>query len=150
MELSDDQLMNKLEQEFAIERRASRNILIYLKEIKVRRLYAERGYPNLFWMLVRHFRQSESAANQRLKALKLMMEVPIVEERLISGELSMSTVAMAQRQIDREEKLTGKEVSKEQKTEIVESVIGKTLARAEVELFRQLPETASHPQTFER
>lgn len=139
-----------LEQQFALERETSHNILLHLKEIEARRLYAERGFPDLFAMLVHHFRQSETAANQRLKALKLMIDVPIVEERLISGELTLSTVAMAQRQILREEKLTGQKVAPEKKAAIVEAITGKTIAQAETELFRQLPETASHPPTVER
>jgi 5-methylcytosine-specific restriction endonuclease McrA len=101
-------------------------------------------------MLIKHFLQSETAANQRLKSLELMLDVPAVEERLISGDLNMSTVAMAQRQIQREEKLTGQEISKEKKTEIVESITNKTMAKAEIELFKLLPETASHPETYER
>jgi 5-methylcytosine-specific restriction endonuclease McrA len=101
-------------------------------------------------MLIKHFRQSETAASQRLKALELMLDVPAVEERLISGDLNMSTVAMAQRQINREEKLTGQEISKEKKTEIVESITNKTMAKAEIALFKLLPETASHPETYER
>jgi hypothetical protein len=101
-------------------------------------------------MLIKHFRQSETAANQRLKSLELMLDVPVVEEHLLSGDLNMSTVAMAQRQINREEKLTGQEISKEKKTEIVESITNKTMAKAEIELFKLLPETASHPETYER
>jgi hypothetical protein len=101
-------------------------------------------------MLIKHFRQSETAANQRLKSLELMLDVPAVEERLLSGDLNMSTVAMAQRQIQREKKLTGQEISKEKKREIVESITNKTMAKAEIELFKLLPETASHPETYER
>jgi len=148
--LSNDQLLASLDQQFVQERKTSHNILLHLKEIRSRRLYAERGFPNLFSVLVHHFHQSETAANQRLKALDLMMDVPVVEERLISGDLSLSTVAMAQRQIKREEKLTGTKVSTQKKMEIVESITNKTMAQAETELFKQLPETASHPQTYER
>jgi 5-methylcytosine-specific restriction endonuclease McrA len=148
--LSDDQLMLSAEQQFAIERKTSHYILLHLKEISLRRVYAKRGFPNLREMLIKHFRQSETAASQRLKALELMLDVPAVEERLISGDLNMSTVAMAQRQINREEKLTGQEISKEKKTEIVESITNKTMAKAEIELFKLLPETASHPETYER
>ena len=148
--LSNDQLLGSLEKQFALERNASHHNLLHLKEIRSRRLYAERGFPNLFSMLVRHFHQSESAANQRLKALDLMMDVPIVEERLVSGDLSLSTVAMAQRQIKREEKLTGTKVSNGKKIEIVESITNKTMAQAETELFKHLPETASNPQAFDR
>ena len=148
--LSNDQLLISLEREFALERKTAHNILIHLKEIRRRRLYAERGFPNLFAMLVHHFHQSESAANQRLKALDLVIDVPLVEERLLSGELSLSTVAMAQRQIRREEKLTGMNVSKQKKIEVVEAITNKTMKQAEVELFKHLPETARHPQAFER
>jgi hypothetical protein len=147
---SDDQLFISLEQQFAIERGSVHYILLHLKEIRSRRLYAKRGFPNLFSMLVRHFHQSETAANQRLKSLDLMLDVPIVEERLVSGDLNMSTVAMAQRQIKREEKLTGKKVTKQKKIEIVESITNKTMAQAETELFKHLPETASQPQPYER
>jgi hypothetical protein len=148
--LSDDQLVLSAENQFAIERRTSHYILLHLKEISLRRVYAKRGFPNLREMLIKHFRQSETAANQRLKSLELMLDVPAVEDRLISGDLNMSTVAMAQRQINREEKLTGKEISKEKKAEIVESITNKTMAKAEIELFKLLPETASHPETYER
>jgi hypothetical protein len=148
--LSDDQLVLSAENQFAIERKTSHYILLHLKEISLRRVYAKRGLPNLREMLIKHFRQSETAANQRLKSLELMLDVPAVEDRLISGDLNMSTVAMAQRQINREEKLTGKEISKEKKAEIVESITNKTMAKAEIELFKLLPETASHPETYER
>lgn len=70
--LSDDQLLASLEQEFATERNTSHNILLHLKEVQSRRLYAKRGFPNLFTMLMRHYRQSETSANQRVKALTLM------------------------------------------------------------------------------
>lgn len=150
MKISHDQLVASLENEFALERKISQNILLCLKEIRERRLYAKRGFPNLFSMLVHHFHQSESAANQRLKALDLMMEVPVVEERLVSGDLSLSAAAMVQRQIKREEKLTGAKISKQKKIAIVESITGKTLAQTEVELFKHLPESANEPKTFER
>lgn len=110
---SNEQLLLDLEALFTQERKTTHQILLHLKEIRSRRLYAERGYPNLFSMLVQHFHQSESAANQRLKALELMLDVPAVEERLVSGDLTLSTVAMAQRQIRREEKILGKKISKE-------------------------------------
>jgi hypothetical protein len=148
--LSNDQLLSSLEEQFALERKTSHHILLFLKEIRSRRLFAERGFPNMFSMLVGHFQQSESAANQRLKALDLMTEVPVVEERLVSGDLSLSSVAMAQRQIKREEKLTGKKVTHEKKVEIVNSITGKTMNQTEAELFKHLPETANHLETHER
>ena len=147
---SDDQLLESLSERFAIERDNSHHILLHLKEIQMRRLHAKRGFSNMFSMLIKHFRQSETSANQHLKALALMLEVPVVEERLVSGDLNLSTLAMAQRQIKREEKLTGKKVAQAKKAEIVESITNKTMAQTENELFKLLPETASNPQNSER
>jgi hypothetical protein len=96
-QLSIDQLLLHLEQKFALERKTSHDILLHLKEIRSRKLYAERGFPNLFAMLVHHFHESEW-----------------------------------------------------KKLEIVESITNKTMAQAETELFKHLPETASHPLTSER
>lgn len=148
--VADDQLLVSLENHFAQERKLTRVILFHLKEIHARRLYAKRGYPNMFWMLIKHFKQSETAANQRMKALELMLAVPVVEERIVSGDLNLSTLALAQRQIAREEKVTNKKLSKEEKAEIVDSITSKTMADAEIELFKHLPESASTPQTVVR
>lgn len=146
----DNQLLANLENHFALERRLTRTILLHLKEVHARRLYAKRGFPNIFWMLVKHFKQSETAANQRVKALELMLAVPMVEERIVSGELNLSTLAMAQRHISQQEKITKKKLSKEEKAEIVESISAKTMTEAEIELFKLLPESASAPRTVER
>lgn len=79
-----------------------------------------------------------------------MLEVPVVEERLVSGDLNLSTVAMAQRRILEQEKIVGKKLSAEKKAEIVDSITRKTLEQTELELFRLLPETESAPKTFQR
>jgi 5-methylcytosine-specific restriction endonuclease McrA len=148
--LNDDGLISSLSDHFANERRMSHIILLHLGEIRRRRLYAERGFSSLFEMLIRFFRQSESSANQRIKALELMSDVPLAEERLKKGEVNLSTLAAAQRQIRREEKVTGKKISKTAKCEIVERIANKTQAQAEVELLRLLPESATLPKNCEK
>lgn len=148
--LSDEQLLIETGEDFMLERKTTHRILLRLREIQTRLLYAKRGYPSMFTMLIKHFKQSETSANQRLKALELMTDVPLVEERILTGDLNLSTLAMAQRQINRNEKITGKPVSKEKKVEIVEAITGKTMAQAEIELFKNLPETAWKPEETQR
>ena len=148
--LANDQLITGLENLFGAERRTSHTILLYLWEIQRRKLYADRGFPNLFAMLIGHFHQPETSANQRLKALALMKDVPQVEDHLKNGEVNLSTLALAQRQILREEKVTGTKVTQEKKIEIVEHISNKTMAQAEVELMRLLPESSTEPRTYER
>jgi len=148
--LSNNELIKSLENHFEIERKNSRTILLHLKEIEDRKLYADMGFPDLFVMLIKCFRQSETATNQRLYALRLMSDVPEIKERLVTGELNLSTVALAQRQIQREEKITGVKIDVAKKSEIVEKITSKTIAQAEKELMSLLPESSKTLETKER
>jgi len=148
--LSNKDIVASLEKQFERERQTTHTILLHLKEIQARKLYADRGYPNLFSMLINHFHQSESAAGQRLNALRLMIEVPEVEQGLKTGELNLSTLAMTQRQIRREEKVTGVKISKVRKAEIIGRISKKTMAQAEKELMTLLPESSKVMATHER
>lgn len=147
---SNNELVQSLANYFADDRRINHIILLHLKEIQSRHLYADFGYPNLFTMLIQHFHQSESAANQRIQALRLMNDVPEVANRLIAGKLNLSTLAMAQRQIRREEKTTGTKITTTQKTEIVQRISCKTMHEAEKELMALLPESAKTMPIHER
>jgi hypothetical protein len=148
--LSNNQLLKSLEGHFDAERKISHLILLHLREIRKRKLYADRGFASLFEMLIKHFRLSETSAYQRIKALDLMTAVPAVEDRLKNGEVNLSTLAMAQRQISQEEKITGKKLNSASKANIVEQIANKTQAQAEVELMKLLPHSATNPQTQER
>jgi len=147
---SNDELVKSLEGHFEIERKNSHTILLHLKEIEDRKLYADMGFPDLFVMLIKYFRQSETAANQRRYALRLMNDVPKIKEHLIEGDVNLSTLALAQRQIQREEKITGVKVEASKKSEIVERITSKTIAQAEKELMILLPESCKTLETKER
>jgi hypothetical protein len=69
---------------------------------------------------------------------------------LVSGEVNLTTLAQAQRQIEQEEKVTGQKVEIEQKREIVEKLKGKTQAQTEVELFKLLPHTTTSPKPIQK
>lgn len=148
--LNDDRLLKSLEQNLEHERKRSHIVLLHLKEIQARRLYAKRGFENLFRMLIERFRLSETSANQRLKALDFLVEVPQLEACLVNGEVNLSTLALAQRQINREEKVTGKKVSPEVKEEIAFRITNKTQRETEIELMQILPESATAPKTYEK
>jgi len=147
---SNHELVKSLEGHFEIERKNSHSILLHLKEIQDRKLYADMGFSSLFEMLIKYFKQSETAANQRRYALRLMNDVPEIKERLIEGNLNLSTLALAQRQIQREEKVTGVKVDPTKKSEIVERISSKTIAQAEKELMSLLPESSKTLETKER
>jgi 5-methylcytosine-specific restriction endonuclease McrA len=148
--LSDDRLLSSLSGLFDSERITSKFIVLHLIEIDARKLYAIRGFDSMFRMLVEKFKLSESSAYRRLRAMRLMKDVPQIQASLVTGEVNLTTLSMVQSQIRREEKVTGEKVSNERKTEIAESLKNKTQAQTEVALFKLLPNSVSLPKTYER
>jgi 5-methylcytosine-specific restriction endonuclease McrA len=147
---SNDKLIESLAHLFSSERKISRLITIHLAEVWRRRLFADYGFSSLFEMLIKYYHLSESSARQRLKAMQLIHAVPEAQSSLVSGQVNLTTLAQAQRQIDQEEKVTGQKVEIERKKEIVEKLKGKTQAQLVVELFKLLPHTATSPKPIKR
>jgi hypothetical protein len=148
--LSGPELIKSFGESLELERRASHTFLLHLAEIKRRKYYSDLGYGDMFTMLKSEFGLAETSISQRLKALELITAVPEVRESLLKGELNLSTLSQAQRQISRSEKVTGQKVAKKMKLQIVELIKNKTQAQTEIELMRVLPETASCPKVHER
>jgi hypothetical protein len=147
---SDANLASSLGGLFDQERRSDQLILIHLIEMEARKVYAKRGFENLYQMLVRHYKQSEGAANRRLQAMRLLRDVPAAQKSLLSGEVNLTTLSMTQIQIRHEERLSGQKISIDRKVEIVNCIKNKTQRETEVELFKQLPETSTKPRNQER
>src|SRR5438067_1747505 len=78
------------------ERRVTLEVLHHLREIERRSLYAVLGYPSLFEYAVKELRYSHSAAYRRIESMRLLKDVPEVEEKIKSVELSLSNLAQAQ------------------------------------------------------
>ncbi len=152
--LNDDQLVKYLDKLFSYERKLNQFIILALGEIQERRLYAYLGFASLFEMLVKHFKLSETAAYQRLNAMKLIKAVPEVHSMIESGNLSLTNAAMAQSVIQKIEKTDAKKLTVQQKQEIVQSVCNKTQKQAQVALtvihpVACLPKTIEKPITAE-
>jgi hypothetical protein len=142
----DQKLISSLKGMFEDEDKREPMVLLHLLEIESRLLYAKMGFDSLFRMLIVFFKRSESSANRRIRAMYLLKDVPQAQRSLAAGEVNLMTLSMAQCQIRTQEKITGERVSLEQKIEIVEAIKNKTQAQTEVELFKVLPQTASHPK----
>ncbi|MGE3261622.1 MAG: HNH endonuclease [Bacteriovoracia bacterium] len=93
---SDDQLLESTWQLARAERRLVTALLHHLNEIALRRLYAKESYPSLFEYCVRVLRFSESQAQRRICAARLMREFPEMEEKLQKGDLTLSAAGQAQ------------------------------------------------------
>lgn len=141
--LTDKELLLQVQNLFQREKRLGDAILLGLKEIKARRVFAALGYPSLFEFLVKHFGLSESATYQRWQALKLIEAVPEVQGDLFNGTLSLSNAALVQSFIQNQEKQ--QPLNLEAKKEFIESVKGKTHRDAKLVLAEKDPAAALPP-----
>lgn len=71
-------------------------ILFHLQEVQRRRLFCELGFGSLFQYCVKQLGYSEDQAYRRINALKIVKEVPEIQEQIAQGELSLSTLSVAQ------------------------------------------------------
>src|SRR6185312_11843534 len=104
-------------------------------EIESRRIYAELGYGSLFEFAVKELRYSEAAADRRIQAMRFMKDVPVVEEKVCTGEVNVTTLALAQR--------ATRECSPEEKKEVLDLLEEKSQKEAEVILAERFPEIIS-------
>jgi hypothetical protein len=143
--MTDHELVGQVSSLFAREKRIGDAILLGLKEIKVRRIYVDLGYPSLFEMLVKHFRLSESSTYTRLQALKLIEAVPEVQGDLFTGALSLTNAALAQSFIQQSEKDTNTPLSIEERKEVIDAVKGKSQKEARATLAEKNPKSGLPP-----
>lgn len=98
-------------------REVTAKLLHHLHEIDDRKLYCELGYPSMFKYVVVELGFDESSAIRRIKAASLLKEIPQIEQKIETGELTLSNLSKA---VDtfRQNDIT--EVEK--KKEIIESI----------------------------
>jgi hypothetical protein len=94
--LHDDLLVSQTKKLICGEREITLNVVHHLKEIDRRNLFSRRGFHSLFDYAVKELGYSESAAQRRISSMRLLRELPEVEAKVQTGELSLSTLSRAQ------------------------------------------------------
>ncbi len=133
--LTDDLLLKSTLQLAQKERKTTLEVLHHLLEIERRSLFAVLSYSSLFEYTLKELKYSEGAAQRRISSMRLLKEVPEMEKKIESGDLSLSALSQAQT-FFRQEKC-----GIEQKREILISLEKKS--RREVE--RKLLSLSSEP-----
>ena len=95
--LTDQVLLADLKDLAARERLLTTKVLHYLREADRRRLYSELRYASLFDFSVKELGYSESAAFRRIKAARMLDQVPELEKHIENGSLNLSQVVTASR-----------------------------------------------------
>ena len=115
-------------------------VLDYLREAEARRFYAEKGYSSLFAFCLGELRYSESAANRRISAMRLMKSVPEAREKLCEGAVNLSTLTQLQKFVKDEEKRSCAPVLKQTKLELLAEIENKTQREVETGFVARCPD----------
>ena len=141
--MNDESLLKEIKNLAAEERKLTAQLLLFLREVDRRRLFAKQGYGSLFEYVTRELGYSDASAQRRIASMRVLKELPEVEEKIISGALNLSHVAQAQR-FFRNEVKNAQPVTLEQKREVLLSLEGKSTREAERELISR----SSNPEQF--
>ncbi len=143
--LSDPELIGSLKNLITKERAVLTEILHHLKEVENRKLHLAQGYSSLFAYLTEGLGYSEAAAQRRLQSMRLIQSVPEVEQKLESGELSLSVASQLQsflqNQDKRRKEVGQKPISQEAKQALVEQFKGTSARQCEQQLAQLAPES---------
>src|SRR5271165_910247 len=125
-DLTDVELMAKTKILVKEESRITQNILDHLRVIESRRLYAKRGYPSLFEFCVKELGYSESSAQRRISAMRLIRSIPEAKEKLQNGQVNLSTLSQLQTFIRKEEKSKSAKLSVIRKLDLLSVIENKS------------------------
>lgn len=128
--LSNETLVRTAEEIAEAERNKLTELLHYLREIDGRRLYADLGHPSLFDFVVRRLRYSEDQACRRISAMRLIRDVPEVEEKIASGDLTLTNLAIAETLFRRERRM-GRPFTPSAKRRFLKTIEGKSTRETE-------------------
>lgn len=129
--VSDESLLLKIEKLCLEERELLTKILHHLREIDRRKLYANLKLPSLFEYAVKKLGYSEDQAYRRISAMKLLKDLPEIEEKINSGELQLSHLGMANSFFNKEKQIGQKLFSKAEKLELLSKMESKSAREAE-------------------
>lgn len=138
-ELTNDDLILETKAAVRHERESAARVIKYFQEIYDRRLHLESGYPNLFEMVTKLFGYCAGSAMRRINVMRLIQEIPEVELKLESGELTLSTASEVQSFFYFESR-NKSPYTLEAKRELIETCLKKSKREVERELARRNPE----------
>lgn len=128
--LTDEALLTAANELVQREREILTSLLHHLREIERRRLYSSLKCSSLFDYLISKLGYSEDQANRRIKAMRLMRDLPAIEEKIATGALSLTNLVLAQTLFSKEKK-AGKTMTTCQKTELLSQLENQPIRTAQ-------------------
>lgn len=130
--MKNKELIEALKVAVRREREAMSEVLRYLKEVEKRKLHLERGHSSLYAFCLRELGYSEMETHLRIQAMRLIRDIPEVEEKIDSGAISLTVAAKIQ--------IAAKELTPERTKELVEELAGASKRVAEAKIAELIPQ----------
>jgi hypothetical protein len=130
--LSNFELERTLKSSVIEENKLKTQILHLLAEVERRRLYSK-DHPSLYEYCVKVLKYSAASAQRRIDSMRAMKLIPELEQKIITGELNLSSISQAQSFFRQEAKI-GKSYSIQAKKE----VLGKLENKSSKECIKEL------------
>ena len=137
--MTDQLLVQNLREKSKQEQRISLEVITLIRKVDERKLFLKLGFSSLFDFVTKDLGYEPSSAMRRIQAARLMREIPQVEEKIKTKELSLSVISQAQTFFRKVSKTTGKKVSRQEKHEVLGLLENKSSREAEVELAKINP-----------
>jgi 5-methylcytosine-specific restriction endonuclease McrA len=134
--ISNQELLSRLEGLARSERKLTHMILLHINEVASRKLFLELGHDSLYSYLTKGLKYSEASAYRRIQAARLLRVSPEVAEKLESGVLNLSQLTQMQRCL-KEEKKKGLSVDSEKITEVLVAIENKNTFESEKILAKE-------------
>ncbi|MFZ4402970.1 MAG: HNH endonuclease [Pseudobdellovibrionaceae bacterium] len=141
--LTDETLHGKLVELTSRERKLTTHILWHLAEVDRRKLYLQMAYPSFFEYLVTGLGYAPASAQRRIDAARLLAQLPQnesqqVAQKIEAGDLNLSQISILQSFSRQARKETGKTVSIEQKSQILQQIENQSVVQTEKILAKAL------------
>ena len=132
--LSDHQLMLNSKSLVKQENALLVAILHHIKEIDRRRLYADFKQPSLLDLVMHELGYPRDQAVRRIQAMRLMREIPQVEELMDSAQLNLTHVGIVQ-SLFSHQKNEGQALNPSEKVSVLHKVAGQSTREAQRIVF---------------
>ncbi len=119
---ADQKLIDETDNAVQAEREATVRVLKNFIEIDRRRIFSAFGKGSFKEFVMSRYKFSEDEAWRRINAMKLLKEIPEVEEKMESGSISMTHLGVAQSLFKHESKNHDRTFSADEKLEVLEKM----------------------------
>ncbi len=127
--LTNQQLINSIENSARVERSISIEILDQLAEMDRRKIHLELGFRSLHSYCVSRLLYSESAAGRRICAARAMAKCPEIREMISNGRLNLSTVCVLSSVLNQANRFDLLKLSSGKSWREVEAIVGRLKPR---------------------